>query len=667
MEIDRAFTKLPLPRARQPADWLFSVRMIKLILATCLGVVVFLAPLRGQSHINFDSLWQVWRTTTGVGAIDAAQAIAKAWVYDSADWTLALLDSTLEQSLDIGYDIGVIRSYERKGVAYDVKGQTEKAIGQYDRALALLEEKPEIPYSPLSLIINKGVAYYFSGDMGRALEQNLEAEQLAIAEGKRAELSYILNNLGVIYRKLDKYDDAIRIYHRSLQIKEELNDRKGLANTYHNLGSAHVHQGKQAEAIQYFEQARQLFTELGDLTEVQSVSMGIGTGYFKLGDTLRAKAILADIFDKPHEGLSTEDAVEGLLVLARIMRGEGDPARSLSYLETAEKVVGGTSRNANLADVFLQLSKTHEALGSQAEAFRYLKAHMDVYEQLKSEERQKLQEEMEAKYSNYEKSTQIRLQQLELERVNRQRNAVIVGLAALFLIAGLLFWLFRTRSRANRELARKNDQIREALGEKEVLLREIHHRVKNNLQVISSLLSLQARGVEDPKALEVMKEGRNRVKSMALIHQNLYQDENLVGVDMAEYIDKLTRSLVSSYAISQDLIRIHTQVDPVKLDVDVIIPLGLILNELISNALKYAFPEERAGTIEVSFRQETAGWRLEVKDDGVGLPSGFSPGDSPSLGMFLIQSFAKKLHASFQLLSESGTSASLFIPSPQLA
>ncbi len=630
-------------------------------------MIVWLAPLCSQSSLNIDSLWQVWRNDPGINGVDAAQIIVKEFMNDSADWALALLDTTLRRSLSLGYDIGVIRSYERMGIACDVKGQTEEAIRYYDMGLALLEEKPGIPYSPLSFIINKGVAYYFSGDLGRALEQNLAAEQLAIAEGKRAELSYIFNNLGVVYRLMGKYDDAIRIYQRSLQIKTELDDRKGLATTFHNLGSAHVHLGQQAEAIRYFEQARELFAELGDQSEVQSVSLGMGIGYFELGDTARAKSILSDIFEVPHAGLSTEDEVEGLITLARIFRGEGDPARSLGYLQVAEKLVDGTSRNSNLTDVYQQLSETHEAMGNQAEAFRYLKAYQEMYEQLKSEERQKLQEEMEAKYSNYEKSTQIRLQQLELERVNRQVNAVIAGLGALLLIAGLLFWLFRTRSLANKELAWKNEQIREALGEKEVLLREIHHRVKNNLQVISSLLSLQARGVEDPKALAVMKESRNRVKSMALIHQNLYQDENLVGVDMAEYIDKLTRSLVSSYAISREQVEIRTRVESVKLDVDVIIPLGLILNELISNALKYAFPDDRPGTIEVSFCQEPEGWQLEVKDNGIGLPAGFSPGDSASLGMFLIQSFAKKLHASFQLFSESGTSARLFIPSQQLA
>src|SRR5690625_1691740 len=184
------------------------------------------------------------------------------------------------------------------------------------------------------------------------------------------------------------------------------------------------------------------------------------------------------------------------------------------------------------------------------------------------------------------------VRQLEYQRVTR---LLIGGILISLLIASLLYYLFRLRKRSHRILSQKNEQISKTLGEKEILLKEIHHRVKNNLQIISSLLSLQSRQLESPQAREAMQSSRNRIKSMALIHQKLYQDEDLVGVDIAEYIDKLTVSLASSYKTSTGNIEIKTDVDPMKLDVDTIIPIGLILNELISNSFKYAFDMEKGG------------------------------------------------------------------------
>ena len=241
------------------------------------------------------------------------------------------------------------------------------------------------------------------------------------------------------------------------------------------------------------------------------------------------------------------------------------------------------------------------------------------------------------------------------------------GILVSLLIAFLLYYLFNLRRKANRLLSIKSHQISDALRSKEVLLKEIHHRVKNNLQVISSLLSLQSRQLEDDTAREALQSGRNRVKSMALIHEKLYQDEDLVGVDVPGYINKLTSSLVGSYKTSDKDIHIRTDIDPLKLDVDTIIPIGLILNELISNALKYAFDEDHKGTIVVSLRKEKDAIKLQVSDDGQGLPATFSIENSRSLGYRLIKAFSDKLNATLTVeYPPTGTRVSMLIPNPKM-
>jgi two-component sensor histidine kinase len=191
-------------------------------------------------------------------------------------------------------------------------------------------------------------------------------------------------------------------------------------------------------------------------------------------------------------------------------------------------------------------------------------------------------------------------------------------------------------------------------------LKEIHHRVKNNLQVISSLLNLQSKNISDEKALQALNEGKNRVRSMALIHQNLYRDDNLMGVDVQQYIEKLIESLFTSYNIQINKIALQTNIDKIELDVDTVIPLGLILNELISNALKYAFENTEKGILQIDLQLVDKKLLLRVKDNGKGLDKEKLV-TSQSMGYKLIQSFLQKLQATMNIEVDNGTCIELFI------
>ncbi|HZS04520.1 MAG TPA: histidine kinase dimerization/phosphoacceptor domain -containing protein [Blastocatellia bacterium] len=193
------------------------------------------------------------------------------------------------------------------------------------------------------------------------------------------------------------------------------------------------------------------------------------------------------------------------------------------------------------------------------------------------------------------------------------------------------------------ERKRVEEQIRSSLREKEVLLKEIHHRVKNNLQVITSLLNLQSRYLRDQPLQEVFKESQNRVRSMALVHEKLYQSKELAPINAAEYIHNLTTNLLRSYGTDPHKIRHRVEVDEVELGVDTAIPCGLLVNEMVSNALKHAFPEGRSGEIRVELRAQGDGLLLRVSDDGVGLPEGLDFREADSLGLQLVNALATQL------------------------
>ncbi len=200
------------------------------------------------------------------------------------------------------------------------------------------------------------------------------------------------------------------------------------------------------------------------------------------------------------------------------------------------------------------------------------------------------------------------------------------------------------------ERNRAMEKLTASLKEKEVMLKEIHHRVKNNMQVISSMLRLQAGYIEDPKALELFQESQNRVKSMALIHEKLYQSQDLARIDFADYLRNLTNHLFRSYSGRAD-ITLNIEVSDVRLGVDAGIPCGLIVNELVSNALKHAFPNGRPGQITVALRRENGTYVLSVKDDGVGFPKDVDFRNTPSLGLQLVNTLVSQLDGSVELIS----------------
>jgi len=207
------------------------------------------------------------------------------------------------------------------------------------------------------------------------------------------------------------------------------------------------------------------------------------------------------------------------------------------------------------------------------------------------------------------------------------------------------------------QLKTAEEKLRNSLSEKEILLKEIHHRVKNNLQVISGLLNLQAHHITDPATRMVYKESQNRVITMALIHEDLYQSTDLSSVDLGGYIENLAENLFSSYRVGHDRVKLELDVERTDMVVDTAIPCGLIINELISNALKHGFPDDRAGTVTVRFHSMGGKeYYLEVSDDGVGLPPGLDITNTTSLGMQLVKVIVEQLAGTLKVERKQGTS-----------
>lgn len=595
--------------------------------------------------------------------IDSLNAQARVWFTDSLAWAEALSREALAAAQAQGYRKGMVHALRFQGVAAYLQGDLAQAIAHYETAMHLVRGQAGWQHEYAALLLNMGNVHHRAGNLGQALASYLEAAPLyARLEAAAGEHAMLLNNLAAVYRQLHNYEEALRIYEQSLALKTRLADTIGMANTYTNMGLVYGYLQAGEQAVTYLLTAKRLFEAAGQLAEAQSVNIALGDALHELGRRAEARAVLEEWLAQGHSATPVYEALTAQLTLANLYLEEGQAAQAATLLAAVEPVLAPTAFHKLKATFHKMQAYAAHDLGQPEAAYASLLAHTAYLDTLQSAERLKLEKDMEAKYLTKEKENLIQIQDLQLQKNQRERLALLGLLLALLFILALGYYLLRVRQRAHALLQDKNATIEKALGEKELLLREIHHRVKNNLQIISSLLSLQSRQIHDPKALEALQEGRNRVNSMALIHKNLYQEGDLVGVDAKAYIDMLVDHLMQSYPLPQQQVAVAKDIAPLKLDVDTIIPLGLILNELISNALKYAFGEERAGKLYVGLQAEGDGLRLRIADNGPGLPPGFDLDHLQSLGFRLVKAFAQKLKAQLHLASEGGTTVQLFIP-----
>ena len=266
---------------------------------------------------------------------------------------------------------------------------------------------------------------------------------------------------------------------------------------------------------------------------------------------------------------------------------------------------------SNLVEGYQHVSTIYEKLGDYKPALEYQRKAFALRDSTASVQSDKTISKLRTQYETEQKEATIASQE---EVIQKQKLVKWLGLALAAVLAFFAFNFYRNltiRKKANKLLAAKN-------AENELLLKEIHHRVKNNLEVVSSLLLLQSAQVDDQKIKDAMQEGQNRVQSIGIVHQKLYQGDNLAAIEMKDYFLNLGESILDTFGAEQR-VKIECAMEQLELDVDTAVPLGLIVNELLTNALKYAFPDNKKGLVKIKLEKQSENiLRLVVSDDGIG-------------------------------------------------
>ncbi len=490
-------------------------------------------------------------------------------------------------------------------------------------------------------------------------------------------------------------DSSMNLYLRALRLAEKLDDKRALANIYYNMGLINQRQNNNLKADAQIHQALRYAELANDTTQTANICIMAGVMAFLLENTdscaywFNRSATLYDALGEEDKAafarskLGNVYEAQGQFALAtplfekalktaqksqdslRIMGAYINMATNgynlkqyqsaLRYARDARQYAGALGRDFEYQEMLRIEAALHEEMGNPKAAIQMLRQYVQHHDSVLNTERVQHIAELETRFETEKKEATIVVQEQAL-RDARIRFWLTVALLALALVGGALLFSL------TRQLRRRN-------AEKEVLIKEIHHRVKNNLQIISSLLYLQSRQITDEAALDAVREGQNRVDAMGLIHQKLYMGTNVAAVDMPDYLRQLGATLLDSFGKHDEQVEIRYEVQPMRLDVDTAVPLGLIVNELVTNALKYAFPDGRSGVIDIAlWKNESGKLCLKVADNGTGSTGNTDKTGSTAFGTNLVQMLSKKLKGTPQIqASPTGYSTWIEFANFQLA
>ncbi len=520
-----------------------------------------------------------------------------------------------------------------------------------------------------------------------------------------------IGKLSLLYGQTNRSDQALQQARKAIKISQNLGDELGLAYAYYAIVYNFINAGKDKEALPYIEKSIHLYQKNGEKYRMAVVMQNKVDCYLHLGEPDKALAAANELIElfgnttdtttnatdnyylgqafysrakvymqlqQYEKALLDNEALQGLL------SNDGTLLVDAVYIFQKAKILYYTQDYQASKEVCLRLlkhptvkaerflgytyeylSKNYAALKQFTGAYKY-HLEMEKYEEKEIFQASKLKmEELQAKYETEKNAATILAQQ---QAITQQRITQWFAIGFAGILSLLLFQTYKnavSRKRINAALRKSNNQLGESnalLGEKnkenELLLQEIHHRVKNNLEIVGSLLELQAERVTDELTQSILKDSQNRVQSMGIIHQKLYQEGDLNSVDMQDYFKNLSESILETFN-AWDKMAIHIDMEKLNLDVEIAIPIGLIVNELVTNAWKYAFPQSvfknKKGSINISLSKPTdQQLQLIVADNGIG-KNPTAPIKGTGFGSQLIHLLTLQLNGKMIEKKEQGT------------
>jgi len=582
---------------------------------------------------------------------------------------------------EANYETGLLNSLKISKAALLVRQGQDLAVYKLLSEVLASQHSMNLADSMDTYVFLSGIVFNF-GLYEKGFELAKVRNRLAKKLNRHDVELHHFTDIAMTYYKLKIYDLASINFKKLVEFYITDSDYYMAASNYNNLGLTYARMHKYDSALYYYNISKVYVNrhyEGSDNPIEKDYFLGlidgnIGEVYITINQYEKGiELVKKDIWSSIKFG-DFGNTVNSLVQLAHAYQLKNDPIAALVYVDSAtsileDKQLMSVNRQIEVGEIRAHLLIDLKQFKKAAHLFHDINLLKDSLQTEENRENalisnsiyqvHQLENDLLDKQANLVESELQHLKDVQL------RN-ILYSITVLLLISVVIGVILRHRRNKDHRLLHIQKQeiesqkklIESNLDEKELLLKEIQHRVKNNLQVISGMLQLQASNFDDPEACRVMEEGQARIKAMAIIHQQLYQKgDNLKYISFNSYLKDLTNQIAGSYKEISKNVAIEIKAESIQFDVKTAIPLGIIINELISNAFKYAFTEKKEGNINISIQKvELNNYTLIVKDDGIGLPSDFNLNKVNSLGLKLVKILSKQMKGSFDFKNGKGTS-----------
>ena len=561
---------------------------------------------------------------------------------------------------------------------YDLHGESSNALQALKIALS---EYKSIHYLQVQgIYVIYASVFYNLADYAKAYSYELEA--LRTAENVRdttMQLCEINNGIGIILLQLENREESIKYFKNALEIAEKYKDNSSTILIL-NIVDNYLRINKPGDALKFIEGERQKNIKIKYESDKYIIPMSFLSIYLFEKKYGMAKLYCNDVLKNLAISKPNDRNLNSIYVLiTRYYLATRQFSSARNYLNLAIALSNKINDPPRISKNYNLLFQLDTAQGNYQSAIRNILRYNAIHDSLFNETKSQQINKLEIQFKTEQKEVEIKIkdrdiqllnqknliQKESLEHANLLKNVTIASVLFLLALLGLLYNLYRQKQQSNRlfthnnlVITHKNELLQKLLNEKEWLLKEVHHRVKNNLHTVICLLESQAEYLEND-ALKAIENSQHRIYAMSLIHQKLYQSEDIKTIDMSLYLPEFIGYLNDSFNIN-NRIRFHLEIEMIKLGVAKAIPLALIINEAITNSLKYAFPQNQNGTITIRMQKSYDNISLEISDNGIGINPLIVTDRSGSLGLKLMKGLSEDINAEFSIENQNGTKISLF-------
>lgn len=534
---------------------------------------------------------------------------------DQSDSAIYLANKALAISLKLKYQLGISEAYSNLGNISRHKANYPDALNYYYKGLAT-DEVIDNKTGALLKLGNIGVIYFNQNENSKALEYYDRAQKVAEKMNDRKAIAHILANKADVYSNLQKIDTALKYYNMAYENYRAIDFKRGMSNVLINSGNVYIDKGHSKLALEKYLLALKIVEELKDKNQIASCLLNIAFA----NSQLKNNRVAEIYFNK-----------------------------ALSYTE-------GTNDLDLKSSLELAVSEFYSEKHEFEKAYKHYKNYISLRDSVYNNENTKKSVQSEMNYEFDKKQAAVKFNhdkivyQLESDNKLQKQWRWFFIIVIVFACVGIFFMkrAYDNKKSLAAFLATEDQR-------KDVLLQEVHHRINNNLQIISSLLTLQANSADNEKLTEYLTQSQNRIQSLSALHELLYDTNSPLEINMKEYIEKVLDFHRGVLKSKTGNISIATDIEPVNFPTKLAVPLALIINELVTNSIKYAFKNKHDGKISVLLRNNgTEGnWQLSVSDNGNGL-SIETERRKDSLGLKLVNILTKQIKGSLTVKNEEG-------------